>query len=36
MRLFGRLVTDIESMKRSIFFGFTSVDEDTDIEEICD
>ena len=36
MILFGRLVSNIEAAKESIFFGFTNVSEDTDIEDICD
>ena len=35
MRLFGRLVSNIEAVKESIFFGFTDVSEDTNIENIC-
>ena len=36
MRLFGRLVTNIDAIKSSIFFGFTSVDDKTVIDDICD
>lgn len=36
MRLFGRLVSNIDAVKESIFFGFTDVDQQTEINDICD
>ena len=34
MRLFGRLVSNIDAVKESIFFGFTDVDQNTQIDDI--
>ena len=36
LRLFGRLISNIEAMKESIFFGFTNLDNDAEIDLIRD
>ena len=34
MRLFGRLVTNYDAIKESIFFGFTALDESTKLSDL--
>ena len=36
LRLFGRLISNIEAMKESIFFGFTNLEDDAQINFIRD